>query len=62
MTSPFADASHSQDFLPGLGAVGRSNCEQLQWLLCCSSRSWTTSIFPFSIHCCSRFCSAVCPD
>jgi len=26
MTSPFADASRSWDFLSGLGAVCRSNC------------------------------------
>jgi len=29
MTSPFADALHSWDFLSGLGAVCRSNCQQV---------------------------------
>jgi len=33
MTSQFADASRSQDFLPGLVAVCRSNCQQVQHLL-----------------------------
>jgi len=31
MTSPFADASRC--ILPGLGAVCRSNCQQVQRLL-----------------------------
>jgi len=29
MTTPFADALRSLDFLPGLGAVCRSNCQQV---------------------------------
>jgi len=33
MTSPFADASRSPDFLSDLGAVCRSNCQQVQCLL-----------------------------
>jgi len=33
MTSPFADASCSWDFLSGLDVVCKSNCQQVQRLL-----------------------------
>jgi len=33
MTSPIADASRSWEFLSGLGAICRSNCQQVQRLL-----------------------------
>jgi len=35
------------DFLSGLDAVCRSNCQQVYNTCCCSSRSSTASVFPF---------------
>jgi len=59
MTSPFADASHSWDFLPGFGVLCRSNCQQVQRLLLFKQ---IVDGLCLLIHCCSEFCSAVHPD
>jgi len=44
------------------GAVCRSNCQQVQPLLLFKQIMDTFLFSRLSIYCCSRFCSAICPD